>query len=760
MHQIHFLLCLIRAPRDCRSVVNAVVFLSMWIAGCGGSASPPTEPAPGRGVPETWSMPTAKVLPNRELPGSAPPVQSSLPTTSTPSQQSPPLNPALPATETTPPAATATALPPAGEPSSSSKPDSASAAPPSTLEKQVTNSIGMQLVLIPAGRFRMGSPLTEANRELNEKQVDVTLRRDFYIGMTEVTQRQWQDVMGTTPWKGRDKVREGDKYPATYVSWDEAWEYCTTLSKKEAGTEYRLPTEAEWEYACRGGTSTRYSFGDDDARLGEYAWYGGLGSGSARDERYGHAVATLKPNPFGLYDMHGNVWEWCADNYLNELPGGSDPSVRSTAPRVNRGGGWPVGAPLCRSAQRSKDVPSHRGSGIGFRVVRTIKMSPKLPAEEDRPKDRLADRDSDAAPTFAEVLRSTAAVPELATAVGLPPVAPADVLKAPMIRESRKSVETDGPNHLVAVSPDGKLMITGTTERGKALNLWRGAGQRPLPIKIDERVAPLYVEFSPEGTYFAVRSHFSPRQDERQHQWSLITVWNTKDLKPRELFPAEKMLVTAMCWVRDERFIAFANRFRQNEIWEVATSRPVAGSQRVEPPPGLPVDCTCGCLAASPDGRTLAGGTMDGRIRLYRVPDADALATVTDVSYGLVPIGDFRQGETIVRELVFSSDGKRLLSGGRGPQSAYLWDLDSRRPLYRFEGQGGTFSADGKRIVTSGIQDLDKAAIVWDAATGKALFRLHEDEPDLLTFAQLTPNGDGVVGAGWKEQIRFWNIRK
>ena len=169
-------------------------------------------------------------------------------------------------------------------------------------------------MLIPPGKFRMGSPPEEKDREKSEDQVDVTIAKSFYLGTTEVTQGQWRTVMVTTPWKGRKgDVREGKDYPATFVSWYDAQEFCKKLGEME-NAAYRLPTEAEWEYACRGGTTTRFSFGEDERTLGDYAWWGSfIDDGNTKDEFYAHEVGRKKPNPFGLYDMHGNVFEWCED---------------------------------------------------------------------------------------------------------------------------------------------------------------------------------------------------------------------------------------------------------------------------------------------------------------------------------------------------------------------------------------------------------------------------------------------------------------
>jgi len=234
----------------------------------------------------------------------------------------------------------------------------------------IANSIGMVLVPIPAGEFMMGSSESEEGRVDNETQHRVTLTKSFHLGRTEVTQGQWKVVMGTTPWQDRPRVKEDDDYAATYVSWTDAAEFCRKLSEKE-GVEYRLPTEAEWEYACRAGTTTAYSFGDDESQLGEYAWI--KENTWDAGEKYAHTVGQKKPNPWGLYDMHGNMFEWCQD-WLGKYPSGdvTDPvGPASGSHRVLRGGGWSLIARVCRSAVRYRLTPSSRLSILGFRVLRS-----------------------------------------------------------------------------------------------------------------------------------------------------------------------------------------------------------------------------------------------------------------------------------------------------------------------------------------------------------------------------------------------------
>ncbi len=253
----------------------------------------------------------------------------------------------------------------------------------------IENSLGMKLVVIPAGEFQMGS--NESGEKVLRLDKDerpihrVRITQPFSMGQTEVTQGQFERVLGTTPWRGKDYVKEGPTVAASYVSWNDAVEFCRKLTEIErragrlpAGGAYRLPTEAEWEYACRAGTQTRVSFGDDEARLSDHAWWGGLlGDGNAKTEQYAHEVGKKKPNTWGLHDMHGNVWEWCSDwydrDYYRTSPA-ADPEGPSSAGsfRVIRGGGWsyyPVGY---RSAHRGGDTPSRRNFNVGFRVVLSV----------------------------------------------------------------------------------------------------------------------------------------------------------------------------------------------------------------------------------------------------------------------------------------------------------------------------------------------------------------------------------------------------
>ena len=216
----------------------------------------------------------------------------------------------------------------------------------------------MEFVLIPAGAFTMGSPDSDPNAYDNEKPAhQVTISEPFYMGKYEVTQAQWQAVMGANP-----SAFKGDDRPVESVSWNDIQDFIKKLNKQEQranGVLCRLPTEAQWEYAARAGTTTRYSFGDDAANLDDYAWY------SENAGKTTHPVGQKKHNAWGLYDMHGNVWEWVQDWYdPYAAEAMTDPSgPASGAERVIRGGGWGSAALNARSARR-RVPPRQPGAAI------------------------------------------------------------------------------------------------------------------------------------------------------------------------------------------------------------------------------------------------------------------------------------------------------------------------------------------------------------------------------------------------------------
>jgi formylglycine-generating enzyme required for sulfatase activity len=224
----------------------------------------------------------------------------------------------------------------------------------------IVNSIGMKLAYIPAGEFEMGSPLEEQGRQEDEFRHQVKLTQPFCIGVTEVTQSQWEAVMGYN----RSHFKGGE-LPVEKLSWREAVSFCEKLSEKE-GKVYRLPTEAEWEYASRAGSAGAFGGGGN---IDEMGWY------EANSEQHSHPVGTKQANAWGLYDMHGNVSEWCSDIYSADYPDGAvvDPVGLSEGTyRLMRGGSWSSFVRGCRCAARNSAPVSYQFKQTGFRVVMEV----------------------------------------------------------------------------------------------------------------------------------------------------------------------------------------------------------------------------------------------------------------------------------------------------------------------------------------------------------------------------------------------------
>jgi formylglycine-generating enzyme required for sulfatase activity len=230
----------------------------------------------------------------------------------------------------------------------------------------ITNTIGMELVLVPAGVFLMGGdPVAEQADENETPRHDVAFDAPFYMGSVTVTQSQWQKVMGHNPshFIGLDR-------PVESVSHEEALSFVRRLNRAEGTNVYGLPTEAQWEYAARAGSTAAYCFGSETGMLAGYAWYRANSDGSTQP------VGRLTPNDWGLYDMHGNVHEWCADwfdrHYYAASPSLSPLGPKTGVARCLRGGDWGSEEWYCRSAIRSLSSPQRQSPRVGFRVVKRI----------------------------------------------------------------------------------------------------------------------------------------------------------------------------------------------------------------------------------------------------------------------------------------------------------------------------------------------------------------------------------------------------
>ena len=252
------------------------------------------------------------------------------------------------------------------------------------LQKEISNGIGMKFALIPSGSFLMGSPKNAFKFGDDALQHQVKISRPFYMQTTPVTQGQWKNVMENNPshyngtevpqteseywWEYYHQIdRKGqnvDDLPVEMVSWHDVQEFIEKLNQMEIMGKYRMPTESEWEYSCRAGSSTVWHFGDNSICLGKYAW----------DTYMTQPVGQKKPNDWSLYDMHGNVWEWCSDWYgAYPTKSVTDPAGPSSGVfRVLRGGSWHCDAGIGGAATRLKQTPNVRSRFFGFRLVRTI----------------------------------------------------------------------------------------------------------------------------------------------------------------------------------------------------------------------------------------------------------------------------------------------------------------------------------------------------------------------------------------------------
>jgi formylglycine-generating enzyme required for sulfatase activity len=224
---------------------------------------------------------------------------------------------------------------------------------------------GIPFILIQPGCFQMGNdkPPTELTA-MESPSHKVCLTKAFWLGETEVTQKQWEDVMGNNPSKSK-----GFTLPVDRVNWEDVQGFLAKLNAKEGGSAFRLPTEAEWEYAARAGSTDDYSFGNDTGDLAQYAWFGNLGYKGGS-----HEVAIKLPNAWGLYDMHGNVWEWVQDwydpGYYKNSPEKDPTGPDSGKYRIYRGGSWVGKAANLRSSVRFSALPVTRTHDLGFRLLR------------------------------------------------------------------------------------------------------------------------------------------------------------------------------------------------------------------------------------------------------------------------------------------------------------------------------------------------------------------------------------------------------
>ena len=235
--------------------------------------------------------------------------------------------------------------------------------------KDLTQGIIGNMLFIPSGSFLMGSN----NGEMDERPVHNVLIDSFYMGEYEITQKEWYEVMETKPWENLKYAKSGDKYPVVNVSWYDVKDFIEKLNNLTR-KNFRLPTEAEWEYACRAGSSSKFFHGSLKYGLSNFAWY--YDNAFKKDEMYGHEKGKKAPNKWGLYDMLGNVYEWCSDwygnDYYNKSPVNNPKGPRYGSHKVIRGGDWSRTDYFLRVSSRRYYSPHSKDSFIGFRIVMDI----------------------------------------------------------------------------------------------------------------------------------------------------------------------------------------------------------------------------------------------------------------------------------------------------------------------------------------------------------------------------------------------------
>jgi len=530
------------------------------------------------------------------------------------------------------------------------------------LPVEITNSIGMRLVLIPPGEFLMGSPDGEESPSDDEFQHRVRISVPFYLGVHEVTQEQWESVMGNNPSQFRWRQN-----PVENVSWNDCQAFLDKLTEEswDGRGKFGLPTEAQWEYACRAGTTTRYNFGDDEASLGEYAWYQDNSAGRT------HPAGEREPNAWGLYDMYGNVWEWCQDLDAPDYDGGApadEPFDPFQAPaRVLRGGSWLFGASYCPSAYRTWGV-SQGGNQMGFRVALDLPYAGKL-TDEPMPEEKRQ------SPPLTESPGSESQTPK-----------PATVPSPENLMEGSST-----PGDLLEASPKRSPPTTG-----------QNPAVGPLPIVARERFVfdrrgwTSWVAFSPNGSLVFTM----PKED-------VVTVWDTATGKKLGEMDKQQPGVVPQ---RQPDYMDMQQTGKYSLAFSPDGSRVVVGGTRVSPEAtdGMAKiwDVTAGrelrtivwketgitSVAFSPDGQNVFTGSANA-------------AAVWGMTRGRSGHSFSNPGGTVV-SIACSPDGKKVLAGC-STGSAILWDASTRKELHTFQGHNGpvravAFSRDGSQLLTGG----------------------------------------------------------
>lgn len=580
------------------------------------------------------------------------------------------------------------------------------------------NELKLKLVWCPAGRFTMGVESAEEALRHSGPPVDVTLTRGFWIGQTEVTQAQWKAVVGSEPWlRSSQRDHIGKDFPAVNLTISDIETFCRqlTLSERRGGRlppdwEYNLPTEAQWAYACRAGTRTRFSFGDDEALMPTYGWFDQ--NTRLADEGFAHRVAQKKPNPWGLYDVHGNVWELCRDGFLQTPQGGVDPFTPADGERVFRGGGWFNTAFGCQSAIRYGDDSASRTTH-GFRIV-------------------LDPVDSAASPVIA-----------------------GDRLTPVVSDEHTEIYRTEIPAGIDAV------WQAFTTQQG--LQLWMA----PV-IDVDWTIGGmLKANYGPQGPNgdaaafaYTILSYdpermisLQPRQvpDSLPFADLMTQTWSTFYFSPVAK-QSTRITVVSRGYTGSETSQQMREHFRLTTRKTLEKLEKAISAEHT----GLIYT-----VDISPDGQQLATASADGTIKIWDITNVISPKRTTSESNpetAAIRIGGSRLIRTLrghdgpVLSAQYSPEGNRIVSCSGG--SVWIWDVSSAKPVLQIAVGGpvddARFDPSGERILGAG------PPAIWDAKSGKKLLTIPQPRLALRGIG-FRPDGQQICTGSKDGTINLWD---
>jgi formylglycine-generating enzyme required for sulfatase activity len=428
------------------------------------------------------------------------------------------------------------------------------------------DGVTMEFVLIQPGSFSMGT----ANHDYDEKPVhQVTLTQPFYLGKYEVTQAQWEKVMGANP-----SHFKGAKLPVDNVSWDDCQLFLAALRKK-VGKKFALPTEAQWEYACRAGTTTEFSSGHDEALVSDYAWHSGNSNLTT------HPVGEKKPNPWGLYDMHGNVYEWCADWYAEAYPGGDavDPvGPTSGDRRVIRGGAWLYVLDNHRSSDRGFSPPDYRSDEYGLRCAMLLGDRPSTVESETSAPAGSATRTpaEETARLFAQIEAAIADANKLY----------AEYLLAEVAKLSPSDERMTTLRSKIAALPLPKESLAVDVAAGVRMEF---VLIRPGSFMMGSNESPLLNE-KPAHRVTITKPFYLGKFEVTQKQWTALMERNLSTFRSTPSRDASQHPVENVSWILAQTFLSrlsekiagFTFRLPTEAEWEYACRAGTTGERGVE----------------------------------------------------------------------------------------------------------------------------------------------------------------------------------